>query len=342
VANLAGLTVTQLRELARRLGLRGNSSTDRAELVNALAPVVAESQPDDQPPAVPSGSSTVVFLPRDPQWAYTFWEISASDHERAQAAGAQQLCLRVEDVTGLPLGAAHAHTRQEVVVDARGSEWFLPVPLSGRDYRVELGYRLAGGGWLPLAVSAVAHVPAEGPSAVVADSFVPFTLEGPVGALIQPDSVSPVVHERHYRKATAGDVIRRRVGSELLHEQSEGSEGPEGVTGASGAGVWASGRSESGSGLPRQRSFWLVADAELIVYGATEPDATLSIGGDPVELDAEGRFRIHVPFRDGEQSYPIEAVAADGEQHRSIQMNFTRSTPAADVNTREQAVAHWF
>ena len=31
--------------------------------------------------------------------------------------------------------------------------------------------------------------------------------------------------------------------------------------------------SESGAGVvaPRQRSFWLVADAELIVYGATDP-----------------------------------------------------------------------
>ena len=56
---------------------------------------------------------------------------------------------------------------------------------------------------------------------------------------------------------------------------------------------------------------WLVADAELIVYGATDPSACLTIGGEEVPLD-EGTFRIQVPFRDGEQVYAIEATAADG------------------------------
>ena len=75
----------------------------------------------------------------------------------------------------------------------------------------------------------------------------------------------------------------------------------------SGVGLWASGRNESGLGgvAPRQRSFWLVADAELIVYGATDPSARLTIGGEEVPLSTDGTFRIQVPFRDGEQMYAI-------------------------------------
>ena len=92
----------------------------------------------------------------------------------------------------------------------------------------------------------------------------------------------------------------------------------------------------------RQRSFWLVADAELIVYGATDPSASLFIGDQPVALAADGTFRVHVPFRDGEQLYPIRAVAADGEQERSIRMEFERRTPQARVNTAEEAVSEWF
>ncbi|MFN9242472.1 MAG: DUF4912 domain-containing protein, partial [Cyanobacteriota bacterium] len=92
----------------------------------------------------------------------------------------------------------------------------------------------------------------------------------------------------------------------------------------------------------RQRSFWLVADAELIVYGATDPSARLTIGGEEVPLSADGTFRIQGPFRDGQQVYPIEAVAADGEQKRSITLEFRRSTPAAHVNTLEEAVSEWF
>ena len=102
-------------------------------------------------------------------------------------------------------------------------------------------------------------------------------------------------------------------------------------------------RSESGAGLAaRQRSFWLIADAELIVYGATDPSARLTIGGEEVPLSPEGTFRIQVPFRDGQQLYPIEAVAADGVQKRNITLEFQRTTPEANVNTREAAIPEWF
>jgi hypothetical protein len=49
-----------------------------------------------------------------------------------------------------------------------------------------------------------------------------------------------------------------------------------------------------------------------------------------------------VPFRDGQQLYPITAVAADGEQRRHITLEFSRTTPDAHVNRAEDAVAEWF
>ncbi|MFZ9849151.1 MAG: DUF4912 domain-containing protein [Vulcanococcus sp.] len=292
-------------------------------------------------PATPAPvtHTEVVFLPRDPQWAYCFWSIAPADRQRAQAAGAGSLCLRVADVTGLLNPSAQPHALQELVVDAHASEWFLPVPLAGRDYRVELGYRLPGGGWFSLAFSAVARIPELEPSATIADAFVPFSLETPVMATAQPISAGGVQHERLYQMATVSSPRLRRVGSEALHEDTFGLE--RGLN-DSGAGLWASGRSDSGSGLVRSRSFWLVADAELIVYGATEPTATLTIGEQVVPLDQDGGFRVHVPFPDGQQTYAIKAVAADGEQERSITLDFERSTPEARVNTKEQAVQEWF
>jgi hypothetical protein len=85
-----------------------------------------------------------------------------------------------------------------------------------------------------------------------------------------------------------------------------------------------------------------VADAELIVYGATDPSAKLSIGGEDVPLSSDGTFRIQVPFRDGQQVYAIEAVAADGEQKRNITLQFDRNTPEDNSNPSDQAVAEWF
>ena len=340
---LAGKTVQQLRELAQRLGIKRDSALDQDGLISA----VSQSAPQPEPVAAAlraEASTQVVFLPRDPQWAYVFWEISSADRQRATTAGAAQLCLRVADVTGLPRGASHPHALQELVIDAQGSEWYLPIPLADRDYRVELGYRLAAGGWLSLAHSAVARVPADEPSAVVADVFVPFSLEGPSAAATPlPQGSGGVAHEQLYQRATAGSARSRRIGSEVLHELSFADEQAAAAGGhASGAGLWASGRNESGSGLVRNRSFWLVADAELIVYGATEPTASLFIGDQQVPLEADGTFRVHVPFRDGQQLYPIRAIAADGEQQRSIRMDFERRTPEARVNTAADAALEWF
>ena len=310
----------------------------RSTLRNAVTGA-GEAAPSAPPAAEPS-TTHVVFLPRDPQWAYCFWSISSADQQGARKAGATSLCLRVADVTGLGFDQSHPHALQELVVDAGASEWYLPMPVDGRDYRVELGYRLRNGGWFSLAFSSVAHVPALEPSQRVADAFVPFSLEGPIGPASEPVGGGGVQHEQLYQISTARPARSRRVGSELLHEYD--AEGAGGLFGDSGVGVWASGRSESGSGIVRPRSFWLVADAELIVYGATDPSASLFIGEDQIALDADGTFRVHVPFRDGQQIYPIRAVAADGEQERSIRLEFERTTPEARVNTRDQAVLEWF
>jgi len=376
--SLEALSMGELRELARSLEVPRYSALNRAGLLEAiaatpaptvgiygtaasaatatattvtaaeaadLAAIEAEMSPAARPPA---DDTRVVFLPRDPQWAYVFWEISEADRNTAYAAGASQLCLRVADVTGLPGGSIHPHALQELVVDAHASEWYLPVPLSDRDYRVELGYRKAVGGWISLAYSSVARVPALHPSEQILDQFVPFSLEAPAGlASTLPAPVEPAdagLHERLYQSATSR-WRRLGRGSEAFHELEDSAfSGAAAGAQASGVGPWASGRNESGLGgvAPRQRSFWLVADAELIVYGATDPAARLTIGGEEVPLSADGTFRVQVPFRDGQQLYPIEAVAADGEQKRNITLEFRRTTPEANVNPPEAAVAEWF
>jgi hypothetical protein len=42
------------------------------------------------------------------------------------------------------------------------------------------------------------------------------------------------------------------------------------------------------------RKFWLLAGAELIVYGATKPDATITIGGYSIGLNSDGIFRFQM------------------------------------------------
>ena len=339
------MTLRQLRQIASDVGVSLYSRKSKEELVEAISSCQVEQvegrtlehiEAEMAPAPRPAAETRVVFLPRDPQWAYVFWDISEDDRNNALHAGASQLCLRVADVTGLAGGSTHPHTLQEVVVDSHATEWYLPVPLSDRDYRVELGYR-KGGGWISLAYSSVARVPSLHPSEQILDQFVPFSLDtfptsGSASLPTPAEAVDTGLHERLYQSATS-QWRRLGRGSEAFHEiDSDSAAGAGGAFSASGVGGVGS----------RQRSFWLVADAELIVYGATDPAARLSIGGEEVPLSADGTFRVQVPFRDGQQLYPIEALAADGEQKRSITMEFRRSTPEDNSNPASQAVAEWF
>ena len=354
LSSLARLTLRQLRQIASDLGVPLYSRKSKEALVGEVAERQEKRNGDLKAieselsaPVVETSNTRVVFLPRDPQWAYVFWEISETDRKAAQKQGASRLCLRLADVTGMQDGSAHPQTLQEVPVDSHSTEWYLPVPLCDRDYRVELGYRI-GSTWMSLAFSSIARVPALHPSEQIMDQFVPFSLDAAPAPAEQPAPMPPAeasnsgLHERLYQSATV-QFRTRRVGSEEFQEGNNSDLDRFGMS-DSGIGLWASGRNESGIGglQGRQRSFWLVADAELIVYGATDPSARLTIGGEDVPLSNDGTFRIQVPFRDGEQMYAIEATAADGEQKRNITLNFERQTPEDNSNPASEARVEWF
>ena len=360
---LLNLTLRQLRQKASLLSIPLYSRKTKAVLVDLIVTYqnkIKLKTPDDQkniqknessPELIGKQSETeinknktnLVFLPRDPEWAYVFWQISDKDRERAQSLGAIKLCLRLFDVTGSREGNPNQGTLREIAVDSYSTEWYLPIPVPDRDYKVELGYRY-GFNWMSLAFSSSSHVPASQPSEQILDKFVPFNLDSPnitnEAILASQEGDIGGLHERLYQAATTHNK-RNRVGSEEFMENSLGIDS-ELSQNDSGVGLWASGANDSGSGIPKSRNFWLVADAELIVYGATEPDASLTIGGENVPLASDGTFRLQVPFRDGIQNYEIKASDVSGDQNKSITMRFERNTPVDNTNQKEKSETEWF
>ncbi len=360
--DLARLTLRQLRYLASDLDVPLYSRKSKEALIKEISlrqekKASVKEAATSKKVATPATSlskefefakeTRVVFLPRDPEWAYVFWEISEADRNRALNQGASRLFLRLADVTGMEEGRFHPQTLQEVPVDSYTTEWYLPVPMCDRDYRVEIGYRLDSQ-WMSLAFSAAARVPALHPSDQILDEFVPFRLDTnqvstPETTDISDQSADIDLHERLYQSATS-NFRKTRIGSEEFQERGFLSNDIRGLN-DSGVGVWASGRSESGSGFvsSRKRSFWLIADAELIVYGSTDPSAKLTIGEEEVPLSSDGTFRIQVPFRDGQQNYSIQATANDGEQKRNITLQFQRNTPEDNSNPNDESLMKtWF
>lgn len=110
------------------------------------------------------GESRIVIMARDPQWAYTYWDVSNEHKEDMRRQGGQQLALRIYDVTDINLEYQSPHSIQEYPCDELAREWYLPIPVSDRDYIVDIGYRCADGRWLVLARSAPVQVPPIYPS----------------------------------------------------------------------------------------------------------------------------------------------------------------------------------
>lgn len=329
------------------------------------------------------GESRITLMPRDPQWAYAYWDIPNNHKNALRSQGGQQLALRLYDVTDLDWHTTSPHSVQEYLCDELAREWYLPIPVSDRDYALDIGYRTFDGRWLTLARSTPIRIPPVYPSDWVEDVFVTVNwdedLQGKTVYQLVPPSKRPVgastaVYDQVFDMAQGAEAQRmagslygsmQHVPGSAPHEQTLSS-----YVFPSGAGMWAAanasgltGLNMSGLGMGmgigagyglsssefmaseapvRPRQFWLVADAELIVYGATEPDATVTIGGRPIKLNEDGTFRFQMSFQDGLIDYPIMAVAVDGEQTRNVHMKFTRETPSRNTNTKEEAVPEWF
>ncbi len=311
-------------------------------------------------------------MPRDPQWAYAYWDTPNDHKEDLRRQGGERLALRLYDVTNVDLANQAPHSMQQFDCDELAREWYLQIPVSDRDYQVEIGYLAGDGRWLVLARSNTVRIPPVYPSDWSEDHFLTVTWDESLRGktlmtLVDPHQKAAAgeIHEQMYALSqptelermagsmfgsmqhVPGSMVPSQAISSYVFPSGMGMAGGPGVPTPSGLGLNMSGLTMSGIGFAasmppiRPRKFWLVADAELIVYGATEPDATVTVSGQPIPLSPEGTFRFHTAFPDGRIEYPIMAVATDGEQHRSIHMTFERQTPERRTNTLEEAQEEW-
>ena len=112
--SLSRLTLRQLRIKASKLGIPLYSRKSKADLVKGVFLYEEKKQLEQQlidnkaestreTTYSRTAETKVVFLPRDPEWAYVFWEISDKDRTNAQNEGAIRLCLRSVSYTHLTL-----------------------------------------------------------------------------------------------------------------------------------------------------------------------------------------------------------------------------------------------
>ena len=123
------------------------------------------------------------------------------------------------------------------------------------------------------------------------------------------------------------DRLLRKALQEKLH--SESASGLSALFAPTTSSLFSPlGASWSGQpfGLQRERGFFMHLNAEVIFYGGTQPDAALTVNGEPVVLQADGSFRFHFTLPDGDFEIPVVARSADGMEERSATLSFRRQT----------------
>ena len=115
------------------------------------------------------------------------------------------------------------------------------------------------------------------------------------------------------------ELIRRR----LSHDVTS----PVTAFGISSPGISSAGSPFGGGGASAAaKGFWFNVNAELIIYGATEPDARVTLGGHEIKLRSDGTFSFRFALPDGKYDLPAVAVSADGTDGRAAELKFSRAT----------------
>jgi len=270
----------------------------RAKFSHPEASRVHRGLPQELPGAY--GRDRMVLMVRDPWWLFTFWEVRPETVDRIKNELKDdfykaQRVLRVYDVTNINFNGNNANKFFDININEFASSWYIESAAPGRSWCVDLGLRLPNRRFITILRSNIVHSPLDSASSVTDEEWM------------IPDELFARLYGMGFGLGKSSPVgkswIARSISSPGMASMSSPS-----------------------LGKPKQRGFWLKVDCELIVYGATEPDAKVTVQGRPITLRPDGTFTMRYYLPDGKQVIPVKAVSGDNEESRVITPIVTRET----------------
>ena len=266
---------------------------------------------------LPNGYSKdrIVVMVRDPYWLHAYWEVTRGAVERAEAAlrqdwhGARPI-LRVLDVSSEDTTSSSERYVRDIEIHGGVSNWYMDVADPPRSYRVDIGYLARNGRFFAVARSNVVTTPRAGVSDTVDENWVS----------VQEQFEKIYAMSGGYDPGASSLELK-----ELFEERLRRPMGSGAVT-SFGAGAMQK---------ERRRKFWFKVDAELIVYGATEPTGHVMLQGEPVQLRPDGTFTMRFALPDKRQIIPVTASSADGIEERTIVLAVERNTKELEPMVHE-------
>lgn len=273
------------------------------------------NSPEAEHKALPEGYGVTEasLMPRDPNWMFLYWEITENSKAKIRREHGENIfkdsrqVVRVHDMTDGNDGNGKYFDIQ-VMHDAKS--WYVNVQESGRAYCCEVGLMTPQGSFLSLVKTNTVNLPAGRVSDVTDEKWMAVTAD--FDKLLQLSGVE-------YIGKGSGEVAKSLAQRwEMLRSVF------------SRASSWGessmSSQALQGGQKPAAKKFWLVADCELILYGATEPDAFVTVSGRKVNLNPDGTFSMRFALPDGIVDLPIKALSRDESDSREIDIKVTRAT----------------
>lgn len=283
------------------------------------------------PKALPKGygKDRIVTMVRDPYWLHCFWELTHQSIQRAEAALGQDWhgskpILRLLDVSAHETTSTSEAVIRDIEIHGGCNNWYLEVPQPPKSYRVDIGYVSKRGQFFVLAKSNVVTTPRAGVSDVLDENWADFD-EAQAERIFAMssgfDASGSNAHSSLELRRLFEERLRRPMGAPLLPTGM-----PSSPAGGSGSGLMNFGSQPSTPAGAKGRKFWFQLDAELIVYGASEPNAKVTLQGEPVKLRPDGSFTMRFSLPDSRQIIPAVALSADGVEERTIVLAVERNT----------------
>ena len=264
------------------------------------------------------GKDKIILQVRDPWWMHTYWEVIPGTWERIKEKLGDvfyqaKKMLRVYDVSNIIFNGKNAHHFFDIDIRSEASSWYIDAGGPGRSWCVDFGLKLPNGDFVTIVRSNTVQTPLDGPSWITDEEWmIPeemfARLYGLGFGFGQSSPVGKAWQER-FKKALFSGVLAS-----------------PGITSVSSPGKQVS----------KERKFWFVLDCELIVYGATEPDAKVTVQGKEIKLRPDGTFTLRYALPDGKQVIPVKATSADEIEERTITPIVSRETKINNV-VRERA-----
>ena len=238
----------------------------------------------------------IIVLARNPYWLHAYWELSRTALARAQAALGQewhsaQPILRVMDVTSDDTTTSTERQVRDIPIHGGVNNWYIDVLEPPRAFRIDIGYLSRRSKFYVLARSNIVSTPKAGVTDALDENWS--DVQQQFERVQNPSSIGCTgVNSALDLRDLFEERLRRPLSSASMQNLSV-------------------------SGLPSLGgNFHFEIDAELIVYGTTEPNAHVTLQGEPVHLRSDGTFTVRFSLPDSRQIIPAVASSGDGVEDR--------------------------